>query len=98
MTKLVAGVVFRKPCAGGRAEQFAGTAVPDRLLYKNYTKKEFYVSGKLRAHHFQENILGNIYLSLFLHFLLAFLLLLAKFHFSGNITSIHMLGDILFHA
>jgi len=34
ITKLVAGVLFRKPCAGGRAEQFAGEASPDRLLYK----------------------------------------------------------------
>jgi len=29
------------PCAGGRAEQFAGVATPDRLHYKKYAKKEF---------------------------------------------------------
>ncbi len=29
------------PCAGRRAEQFAGTSVPDRLHYKKYAKKEF---------------------------------------------------------
>ena len=39
--KFVAGVLFRKPSAGWRAEKFAGTVVPDRLLYKKYTKKEF---------------------------------------------------------
>jgi len=27
-------IKFKKPCAGGRAEQFAGVATPDRLLYK----------------------------------------------------------------
>jgi len=32
--KFVAGVLFRKPCAGGRAEQFATLASVDRLLYK----------------------------------------------------------------
>jgi len=38
------GVLFRKPCAGRRAEQFAGVATPDRLLYKKYAEKEaFYL-------------------------------------------------------
>jgi len=34
-TKGIAGnCCFRKPCAGGRAEQFAPQACGDRLLYK----------------------------------------------------------------
>jgi S-adenosylmethionine synthetase len=45
--KLVAGVLFRKPCAGRRPEQFAGIAMPDRLLYKKYAKKEFHNSKSI---------------------------------------------------
>jgi hypothetical protein len=40
--KAVAGVLFRKPCRGPRAEQFAPQACVDRLLYKKYAKKGFF--------------------------------------------------------
>ena len=41
-------MLFRKPFAGRRAEKFAGTAVPDRLLYKKYAKKEFMNTKKTK--------------------------------------------------
>lgn len=43
LKKFVAGVLFKMPCAGGRAEQFARIAMRDRLHYKEYAKKEFYI-------------------------------------------------------
>ena len=45
-------------------------------------------------HHFQKDILRDIYLTTGFHFLLPLLLLLAQFHFAGYVSPVHMLGDV----
>ncbi len=46
-------------------------------------------------HHFYKCLVRNTHFTSCFHFFLSFLLFLSELHLSSNVSSVHMLGDIL---